>query len=70
MAEPTESESRKLLGRLREALADDSAGQARLDRVTEVIVAPGNAGTAAEPKVRNVNVGAEDIRFSVGLIAV
>ena len=37
MAEPTESESRKLLGRLREALADDSAGQARLDRVTEVI---------------------------------
>jgi phosphoribosylamine--glycine ligase len=30
-------------------------------RVTEVIVAPGNAGTAAEPKVRNVNVAAEDI---------
>lgn len=34
---------------------------ARADRVTEVIVAPGNAGTAAEPKVRNVAVGAEDI---------
>lgn len=42
MAEPTESESRKLLGRLREALADDSAGQARLDRVTEVIASSMN----------------------------
>src|SRR5215469_7375777 len=30
-------------------------------RVSEVIVAPGNAGTATEPKVRNVNVAAEDI---------
>ncbi len=30
-------------------------------RVREVLVAPGNAGTAAEPKVRNVNIGAEDI---------
>ena len=28
-------------------------------RVTEVIVAPGNAGTATEPKVRNANVPAE-----------
>ncbi|MBT8414007.1 MAG: phosphoenolpyruvate--protein phosphotransferase [Boseongicola sp.] len=37
MVEPTESESRKLLGRLREALAEDSAGQARLDRVTQLI---------------------------------
>ncbi|WP_166417421.1 phosphoenolpyruvate--protein phosphotransferase [Cochlodiniinecator piscidefendens] len=37
MAEQTESESRKLLGRLREALADDSAGQARLDRITHLI---------------------------------
>ena len=37
MAEPTESESRKLLGRLREALAEDSAGQTRLDRVTQLI---------------------------------
>jgi phosphoribosylamine--glycine ligase len=35
-------------------------------RVTEVIVAPGNAGTATEPKVRNANVAAEDIP---GLIA-
>ncbi len=34
---------------------------ARAARVDEVIVAPGNAGTAAEPKVRNENVGAEDI---------
>ena len=31
------------------------------DRVDEVIVAPGNAGTALEPGVRNVAVGAEDI---------
>ena len=37
MADPNESESRKLLGRLREALADDSAGQARLDRITQLI---------------------------------
>ena len=37
MADPTESESRKLLGRLREALAEDSAGQARLDRITHLI---------------------------------
>ena len=37
MADPTESESRKLLGRLREALAEDSAGQARLDRITQLI---------------------------------
>ena len=29
--------------------------------VAEVIVAPGNAGTAAEPRVRNADVGAEDI---------
>jgi phosphoribosylamine--glycine ligase len=30
-------------------------------RVSEVLVAPGNAGTATEPKVRNVDVPAEDI---------
>ncbi|GAC1451220.1 MAG: phosphoribosylamine--glycine ligase [Steroidobacteraceae bacterium] len=30
-------------------------------RVTEVLVAPGNAGTAREPKVRNVAVAAQDI---------
>jgi len=29
--------------------------------VSEVLVAPGNAGTALEPGVRNVSVGAEDI---------
>jgi phosphoribosylamine---glycine ligase len=29
--------------------------------VSEVIVAPGNAGTAAEPKIRNADVAAEDI---------
>ena len=37
MADATESESRKLLQRLREALAEDSAGQARLDHITEII---------------------------------
>ena len=30
-------------------------------RVDEVIVAPGNAGTAREPRVRNVDVAVEDI---------
>jgi len=30
-------------------------------RVTEVLVAPGNAGTATESKVRNVNVASEDV---------
>jgi phosphotransferase system enzyme I (PtsP) len=37
MADGMESESRKLLGRLRDTLADDSAGQARLDRITHLI---------------------------------
>lgn len=32
-----ETESRKLLGRLRETLADEGAGQARLDRITYLI---------------------------------
>jgi phosphoribosylamine---glycine ligase len=36
-------------------------------RVSEVLVAPGNAGTAAEPRVRNVPVGAEDIAALVEL---
>src|SRR5438874_7486753 len=31
------------------------------DRVAEVWVSPGNAGTAGEPKVRNVSVAAEDV---------
>ncbi|MGR3756775.1 MAG: phosphoenolpyruvate--protein phosphotransferase [Tranquillimonas sp.] len=37
MPQSTESESRKLLGRLREALAEEGAGQARLDRITHLI---------------------------------
>lgn len=37
MTDGTESESRKLLRRLRDTLAEDSAGQARLDRVTHLI---------------------------------
>ncbi len=34
---------------------------AQAKRVAEVIVAPGNAGTAMEPKVRNVPVAADDV---------
>ncbi|MHB8475022.1 MAG: phosphoribosylamine--glycine ligase [Steroidobacteraceae bacterium] len=34
---------------------------AQSPRVQEVLVAPGNAGTALEPKVRNVEVAADDI---------
>jgi phosphoribosylamine--glycine ligase len=34
---------------------------AQSPRVRSVFVAPGNAGTAREPKVRNVAIGAEDI---------
>ena len=37
MADRIESESRKLLGRLRDTLAEDSAGQARLDRIVRLI---------------------------------
>ncbi len=37
MSERTETESRKLLGRLRDALAEDAAGQERLDRITRLI---------------------------------
>ncbi len=36
-------------------------------RVSEVIVAPGNAGTAIEPNVRNANVAAEDIPALIAL---
>ncbi|KIN73354.1 phosphoenolpyruvate--protein phosphotransferase [Sulfitobacter guttiformis] len=37
MANRTESDSRKLLGRLRDAMAGDDAGQARLDKITSLI---------------------------------
>ncbi len=37
MVQTTETESRKLLGRLRDALAEDSAGQERLDKITHLI---------------------------------
>ncbi len=40
---------------------------ASASRVTEVLVAPGNAGTATEPKVRNVEVSADDISGLVRL---
>ena len=39
---------------------------AQSPRVTEVLVAPGNAGTACEPKCRNLQVSAEDV---AGLVA-
>ena len=37
MADTIESESRKLLRRLRDALAAEDAGQARLDSITRLI---------------------------------
>ncbi|MGJ8546938.1 MAG: phosphoenolpyruvate--protein phosphotransferase [Sulfitobacter sp.] len=37
MAESHETESRKLLGRLRDAMASESAGQERLDKITTLI---------------------------------
>ncbi|MEP1765282.1 MAG: phosphoenolpyruvate--protein phosphotransferase [Sulfitobacter sp.] len=37
MPERTESDSRKLLGRLRDAMAGEDAGQARLDKITHLI---------------------------------
>src|SRR3954464_8244311 len=39
---------------------------AQSPKVSEVLVAPGNGGTATEPRVRNVPVGAEDL---AGLVA-
>ena len=39
---------------------------AQSPRVSEVLVAPGNGGTATEPRVRNVPVAAEDV---AGLVA-
>jgi phosphoribosylamine---glycine ligase len=39
---------------------------AQSPKVSEVLVAPGNGGTATEPRVRNVNVAAEDV---AGLVA-
>ncbi len=40
---------------------------AQSERVSEVIVAPGNAGTAREPKVRNVDIAADDINGLIEL---
>ena len=40
---------------------------AQSPRVDEVLVAPGNAGTATEPRVRNVAVAAEDVPGLVAL---
>jgi phosphoribosylamine--glycine ligase len=40
---------------------------AQAARVSEVLVAPGNAGTAGEPKVRNVDLAAEDLEGLVAL---
>jgi phosphoribosylamine--glycine ligase len=38
-------------------------------RVTEVIVAPGNAGTAREPKVRNIAIGVDEMEKLADLAA-
>ncbi len=40
---------------------------AQSPKVSDVLVAPGNGGTATEPRVRNVNVGSEDIAALVAL---
>ena len=37
MVKATETDSRKLLGRLREVMAEDSGGQTRLDQITQLI---------------------------------
>ncbi|MEY4358440.1 MAG: hypothetical protein RL469_1766 [Pseudomonadota bacterium] len=42
---------------------------AQSPRVTEVLVAPGNAGTATEPRMRNVAVAADDVAGLVALAA-
>ena len=47
MAEGYESESRKLLGRLRTALAEENAGQARLDSVVTLIASSMRAEASA-----------------------
>ena len=39
---------------------------AQSQRVSEVLVAPGNAGTAAEPNMCNVNLSADDSSAVVG----
>jgi phosphoribosylamine--glycine ligase len=40
---------------------------AQASRVTEVLVAPGNAGTATEPKVRNIDVAVDDLQALVNV---
>ena len=37
MADSFETESRKLLGRLRDLMAGDDPGQARLDKITQLV---------------------------------
>ncbi|MGH8460741.1 MAG: phosphoribosylamine--glycine ligase [Stenotrophobium sp.] len=41
---------------------------AQSPRVAEVLVAPGNAGTAREPRVRNIDIAAEDISGLIELV--
>lgn len=41
---------------------------AQSDRVSEVLIAPGNAGTANEPKCRNVEVAADDVTALLSLV--
>ncbi len=63
-----------LIGKVMKVLLIGSGGRehalawklAKSPKVEKVIVAPGNAGTALEPKVENIAIGAEDIQ---GLLA-
>jgi phosphoribosylamine--glycine ligase len=41
---------------------------AQSPRVTQVLVAPGNAGTALEPKVANVDIAADDIQNLIAFV--
>jgi phosphotransferase system enzyme I (PtsP) len=55
MPERGETESRRLLGRLREVMAEDAAGQARLDRITQLIAEELNCDVCSIYLFRNAD---------------